>query len=100
MSAPLSPGGLRPLTPRAAEALDWLCRGATRQQTAQRMGISPETVKSLLAIGYRALGCSNGPSAALLWAQLRYPAAHGLLCARCGVPTTDEDRLLAAGYFE
>jgi hypothetical protein len=37
---PLPIGGLSAITPRVAEALDHLVRGATRQQAAEAMGLS------------------------------------------------------------
>jgi DNA-binding NarL/FixJ family response regulator len=97
MSArPLGGGAI---TPRVAEALDHLVRGATRQQAAEAMGVSSHTIKNFWQIAYQQLGCTNRTSAALVWSQMRHPAAMGLVCARCS-DALGEDRLLAGGWFE
>ncbi|WP_037865810.1 response regulator transcription factor [Streptomyces sp. NRRL S-1868] len=54
------------VTRRQREALLWIARGRTAQQAGRRMGISLNTVNSLLAGLYRKLGASTGPHAVAL----------------------------------
>lgn len=58
------------LRPREFEAFQWLMIGATIKETAEKMEISPETVKTYSSLIMRTLGVVN-----INHARLRYASA-------------------------
>lgn len=73
------------LTPREAEALSLIAQGLSNRELADRMALSPNSIKSYIRTAYRKIGV-NSRSQAVLWAitnglgsasQLRDPAALG-----------------------
>ena len=48
-----------PLTPRQTEVMQWVERGATNKEIAERLGISERTVESHVSEGLSKLGFEN-----------------------------------------
>jgi LuxR family transcriptional regulator len=61
------------LTPREAEALEWLGRGLEAKEIAVKMGISENTVKNHLYLAYRALGVETAAEAFIVKGWLVVP---------------------------
>jgi DNA-binding CsgD family transcriptional regulator len=65
----------RALSPREREVLAWLLRGLSRTDIAQRLRVSPETVKTQQASIYRKLGVAGRFAvAAWVWKACPEPA--------------------------
>ncbi|MCW2834872.1 MAG: LuxR family transcriptional regulator [Nocardioides sp.] len=62
------PGRDEGLTPREAEALSLIAGGFSNREVAERMTLSPNSVKSYIRTAYRKIGV-NSRSQAVLWAM-------------------------------
>lgn len=62
------PGREEGLTPREAEALSLIAAGLSNREVAERMTLSPNSVKSYIRTAYRKIGVSSR-SQAVLWAM-------------------------------
>jgi HD-GYP domain-containing protein (c-di-GMP phosphodiesterase class II) len=66
------------LTPREIEVLQWVARGETNKEVANRLGISPRTVGHHLAHAFEKIGVSTRAAAGL------FAVEHGLLGPELG----------------
>lgn len=71
--SPAAPVGRRRLTSRQLELVELVAEGLTNREVAERMGLTPATVKTMLERMYRQAGVS-GRVSLLRWAQ---PDARG-----------------------
>ncbi|WP_342316680.1 LuxR C-terminal-related transcriptional regulator [Lysobacter sp. FW306-1B-D06B] len=58
------------LTERKSEILRWISFGASNKVVAQKIGISPSTVRTHVESVFRKLGCSTRAAATLKASQL------------------------------
>lgn len=63
----------RALTPRHHEVMALLVQGMTNKAIARRLGVAPQTVKSLLWQIYRVLDVDNRTSAAVVYLSQNRP---------------------------
>ncbi len=58
---------MKPLTPRQTEVMNFICMGFTGPEIAQRLWISPKTVRTYRAAILDRLGAKNMPHAVAMY---------------------------------